>query len=240
MESSSSQKKIISPSIAMKGKLRYLTYSQVLLLLLFPFLEGGKNRMMILIILFSVILFLGIHAVSYQRKNVIIGSIFGLPWFLLTWVNFFISTPSFILATISDIFLCLFYFFTALLILSYILKSSRVTGDVLYGAVSVYLLIGGAWYAIYTVIYSLHPGSFIIAAIHNIDGVINWSDFLYFSFSTLTTLGYGDVIPVTSSARSFAMLEAIVGVMYLAIIISRLVGLYIADSLNSKSVQRKA
>lgn len=218
----------------MKSKFRNLTLSQVLLFVVFPFLEGDKYGLILLIVLDSVILFFAICAVSYQRKNAIIASLLGLPWFFLTWAELFFLPPSLLLSVISYVFWAFFYLFTALLILFYVLKSSKVTGDFLYGAISVYMLIGNAWHAIYLVIYSFQPNAFVIGAAHNIDGVVSWSELLYFSFITLTTLGYGDIVPVTSSARSFAMLEAIIGVMYLAIIISRLVGFYIAQAMKEQ------
>ncbi|UCH08215.1 MAG: two pore domain potassium channel family protein [Deltaproteobacteria bacterium] len=216
----------------MKGKLRYLTVSMLLLFVLLPFLEGGTIRRMILDILTSAVLFFGIYAVSYDRKKVVIALAFALPWFVSAWVELLSSTPSLILGSISTVFLILFYAFTAIAILSFVLKSAQVSQDVLYGAVSIYLLIGGIWFAIYALIETLRPGSFVIDPVYNIDGVVNWPDFLYYSFTTLTTLGYGDIITVTSLARSFAVLEAIIGVMYLAVIISRLVGLYIARSIK--------
>ncbi len=77
---------------------------------------------------------------------------------------------------------------------------------------------------------AIQPGSIV----NNISGVVNLSDFVYFSYITLTTLGYGEIIPMTAGARSLAIIEAIVGVMYIAIIISRLVGLFIADSLKQE------
>lgn len=74
----------------------------------------------------------------------------------------------------------------------------------------------------------IQPGSII----NNMSGIINLSDLLYFSYITLTTLGYGEIVPVTAAARSLAIIEAIIGVMYIAIIISRLVGLFITKSLK--------
>ncbi len=71
--------------------------------------------------------------------------------------------------------------------------------------------------------------------VNNISGVVNLSDLVYFSYITLTTLGYGEIIPITAGARSLAIIEAIIGVMYIAIIISRLVGLFIAKSLTQKN-----
>jgi len=83
---------------------------------------------------------------------------------------------------------------------------------------------------IYVLIERLHPGSFFINPAYRTGTPIDGSDFLYYSYTTLTTLGYGDIVPVTSQARSVSIVEAIIGVMYLAIIISRLVGLYIVHS----------
>ncbi|MCP4601389.1 MAG: hypothetical protein GY847_12840 [Proteobacteria bacterium] len=153
-----------------------------------------------------------------------------LPWFVLTWMGLLAPTQSLILGAISTIFLAFFYLFTAIIILLFVLKPTQVREDVLYGSVCVYLLIGGIFSVIFSFIEILKPGSFFIDPAYNLDGVVDAFDFTYFSFATLTTLGYGDVIPVTTVARSISVLEAIVGVMYLAIIISRLVGLYIAHS----------
>ena len=61
---------------------------------------------------------------------------------------------------------------------------------------------------------------------HNLDQVVNFSDLVLFSYATLTTLGYGDITPVTSPARSLAILEAVFGVLYSAILVARLIGLY--------------
>jgi voltage-gated potassium channel Kch len=206
----------------MKGKLQYLTISMVLLLLIFPFFEKSNIQLIITNIFLTAVLIFGVYAVSYNKKNIVIASALGLPWFVLSWIDMFKLAPSNIIAPISNILLMLFLTFTMLVIFSFVLKSTEVNKDVLYGAVSIYMLIGGIWWVIYMLIEMMRPGSF--------SGIKGWSDFLYYSFSTLTTVGYGDIVPVTSVARSFAVLEAIVGVMYLAIIISRLVGLYIAQA----------
>ena len=120
--------------------------------------------------------------------------------------------------------------FTAIVILLFVLTASQVDEDLLYGAVAIYMLIGGTWAIMYSILEELHFGSFAIAAAHDLDGVVTWFDLLFYSFATLTTLGYGDIVPVTSQARCLAVIEAIIGVMYLAIIISRLVGIFIATA----------
>ena len=73
---------------------------------------------------------------------------------------------------------------------------------------------------------TIQPGSFFIRPEQNLDGILSQADFIYYSFATLTTLGYGDITPATSHVRSLAILEAVTGTLYIAVLIARLVGLY--------------
>jgi len=229
---------IFSPA-AMTGKLRNLVISMVLLLLLFPFLQEGTIQRIIANILNSAILFFGVYAVSFRRRNLIIALALGVPWVALSWLEIvaipnILSPLSFILVSFSSSFYILFMGFTAIVILLYVLKSERVDEEVLYGAAAVYMLAGGTFFAIYVFIELLLPGSFMHAALGP-DVTVEWPALLYYSYTTLTTLGYGDIIPVSAQARSFAVLEAIIGVMYLAVIISRLIGMYITGSRSEQS-----
>ena len=105
----------------------------------------------------------------------------------------------------------------------------RVNEDVLYGAVCIYMLIGGTFSMVFALIEGLLPGSFHTASTGQL---LTWHDFVYYSYATLTTLGYGDIVPASNHARAFAVLEAILGVMYLAVIISRLVGNFISQDVD--------
>jgi hypothetical protein len=89
----------------------------------------------------------------------------------------------------------------------------------------VYLLIGLTWAALYILIEYVNPGSFIDTSTKI---PINAPRFLFFSYVTLTTTGYGTLLPVSDPARSLALVEAIFGQLYLAILVARLVGLHIS------------
>ena len=123
-----------------------------------------------------------------------------------------------------------FYGFTILVLLKHVMSDTVDTLDRILGAISVYLLLGIAWAAVYTFLEILIPGSFYADASHLPAGHLRWSEFLYFSFATLTTLGYGDITPVNSYGRSLSLLEAVTGVLYIAIMIARLVSLYQPES----------
>jgi hypothetical protein len=102
-----------------------------------------------------------------------------------------------------------------------------VNRERLAAALSLYLLLGLIFALIFTVIAELLPGSFFYAAARSADVAVKpMADMVYFSFVTLATLGYGDIVPLSGSARGLAILEAIVGQMYLVVVVARLVSVY--------------
>jgi hypothetical protein len=111
---------------------------------------------------------------------------------------------------------------TAVLLQS-VISSRRVTSDTLYGAVAAYMFIGILWGMAYALIDTLAPGSLYMTS--DPGHRLVWTDYIFFSFVTLTTLGYGDVVPM-GGIRSLVMLEAIIGAMYPAILIGRLLTSY--------------
>lgn len=221
-----------SPSRQIKpGRLKLLLFSLLLLLVIYPWFGSGGINSKILNIFTTLILLAGIYVASSNRRRLIIAIFLVLPALSANWANTIFENTS--LALASNFFGTLFFVFAALTILSTVLKAKEVTVDIMCGAISVYLLIGIAWSGVYSFLETLYPGSFYIGDIHNADNVLNISDFIYYSFVTLTTLGYGDIIPVSPRARSIAILEAITGVLFMAVLIARLVGTYIAQQGDS-------
>jgi hypothetical protein len=115
-----------------------------------------------------------------------------------------------------------------LVLVRYIFLTRAVTRDVLYAATSVYLLLGAIFVPIYGLLETLWPGSFVDNTAP--DAPVAWQQLLYYSYTSLTTMGYGDVLPVSWWARSLATAEAVIGVLYIAILMGRLVGLYAQET----------
>ena len=197
----------------------YLLVSLVLLLVIYPYVSAGPNGPVALNVLSSVILITGIYAVSYRRRQIAIATLLGVPAFAFNWLHIVAGTPA--LEKIGSTFTLLFYAFTAFVVLSRVLTTRRITTDTIYGAVSVYLLMGLTWATAYDLVESINPGSFSAGSG---GGTLAFPAFIYFSFVTLATLGYGDITPVTDQARSLALLEAVSGTIYIAVLIARLVG----------------
>jgi Ion channel len=108
-------------------------------------------------------------------------------------------------------------------LLRYVFDQEVITADRLWGAASAYLLIGVFWAIVYAIIDHVSPGSF---EARGETVPLHLIDLFYFSFSTLTTTGFGDIVPVTRLGRTAATLEAVAGNLFQAILIARLVGIY--------------
>jgi hypothetical protein len=176
-------------------------------------------------IFFTLVIMSGIYA-SLQKKSMFyIALIIALPALAAHWANYFPNIPSTFL--IGEIFGALFYTFLVVIILSYLFTEKEITVDVIAGAVCVYLLIGLMWASFFTVLDILQPGSFKIPENLGTDESV----FTYYSLVTLTTLGYGDISPITSQARALTVLEAITGPIYLAILVARLVAIHVSLSI---------
>ena len=224
---------IISKSNLQKKKhLSFLLISLVALILAYPFLIVNDTRYIFLVIISTIVLFLAIYATSYDRKHFIRGLILGVPAVLVNISTVFFKIP--ILYLLAIILYIIFYGFTVVTLLSHVIGSKKVDSEIIFGAICAYLLIGFMWGGIYLLIEVVSPNSFFIDAAHNIDNKTNYADFLYFSFVTLATLGYGDISPVTPLARNISVIEGIIGVFYLAILVARLVSLYTVESQSKK------
>jgi hypothetical protein len=177
----------------------------------------------------SAILMSGIYAASQKKHVFYIALIIASPALIISWAGYFVSGHSFIL--VGKIFAAIFYVFMVIVILNYLFKEKVITADMIIGAICVYFLIGMMWASIFSIIEILEPGSF-----QTPEGMAGeLSHFSYYSFVTLTTLGYGDITPITAIARSLSLLEAITGQLYIAILVARFVGIHIAQSTNRAS-----
>jgi hypothetical protein len=206
----------------------YLLCSMTFLIVVSPFLQGGIGSEILLIFIVTALLVSAINSVSDKRGHLVIACLLAAPWFVTSVATTISGTlyPEFYEAFFGS----LFFIYTTVLIFSRVLKDKKVTSDTLYGAICVYILIGLTWSFFYVLILTNSHDAFYINPVNNLDNIINWNDLAYYSFITLTTLGYGDITPVAPIARSMAFLEAILGQVFLTIIIARLVGLYISGT----------
>ena len=116
-----------------------------------------------------------------------------------------------------------FYAIAATLLVRYMLSDTRATLDELFAAGVAFLLLTLAWACAYWIVERLAPGSFAVTHASR-SGSATWFELYYLSTTTLSTTGFGDILPVTSAARATVMLEQLAGVLYVALVISRIAG----------------
>ncbi|MBE9101872.1 potassium channel family protein [Vacuolonema iberomarrocanum] len=196
----------------------------VLRLLIIPFVHRGLGDIVASVLVFYIT-FLIVQSYQLKRSLFIFFVFIAIVGFLvdimlaLGWIASEI-TP---ILTVQIIY-ALFFGSAALLILQRVLQASRVTMDIVRGGVCVYLLLGYFWSLLYGIVYILDTNAFSSELVTE----TSYSNVLYFSFITLTTLGYGDIVPVTEIASILTVLEALVGQIYPAVFIALLVSGYLA------------
>jgi len=205
------------------GPCTYLLLALIVLILLFPYARGDALGRIVLAILYSLVLISGAYAIGRNRRTFIVG--FGLATLgiALQWAA--LMTKEVIILRLAGLSYAVFLLLTIGNVLRYLLKKGPVTADKLHGAMAGYIMLAFLWAFIYTFVESFTPGSFHFEHGDPTDPH-GFYHLLYFSFTTLTTVGYGDITPITDQARSFAMIEQFAGVFFVGVLIARLAGLY--------------
>ena len=209
----------------------FLMVSLFLLLLLHPVSEYFPWGGTLIKLGFSLVLFSAGLAICDNRRIFIAACILGLPWLVLAWLGGIVKFPE-SLTVVRHISLAVFILLVLSTMVLSIIHTEHVTDRTICRAVSAYLMIGIAWSVIYGLVLQFDNSAFGINTATGVkEGQLAGSDLMYMSFCTLTTLGYGDITPVSPLARGLAMLEAAIGPLYLAILIARLVALYTREKI---------
>ena len=195
----------------------------VLLILVIPFLRGFIRIKLIVDIMTTAILVAAIWATGERKYQTAIAFCLALPFLVLTWSNHIVKNS--FLAFSGHLIGILFFGYVVYSILKYVLGAKTVTREIIFAAIASYLFIAVIWAYGYSALELIQPGSFRIP-----DGAFSDSGsvFIYFSFVTITTLGYGDITPLTQQAGSLATVEALVGQIYLVVLVAWLVGMHVS------------
>ncbi len=213
-------------------KRRFLALLLLILamLIIVPLADEFVRLRMLMDIFWSAIFIAVIYAVSQKKHHILVGVLLALPMLGSIWSRYFVQYSA--LEVVGGLCGAAFFIFAIIQILIFVYTQKEVTRDLIAGAAIVYLLMALAWSFIFGVVESLNPGSF---SIPDIEGISTSRSFLYYSFVTITTLGYGDITPVTSLARSLCILEAVIGQLYLVVQVAWLVGVHVSQSMLKKS-----
>ena len=211
-------------------RFRYLLTSLVLLIVIQPWVRGPVSRTLYLAV-FSALVISAVWSVRADRRIVVAEVLLAALSLAGTWIGVLIEGLAFHLAsrTVTVAFMVLVMW----ALLRDIARQTRVQPETIYQAACVYLILGVVFAVAYSSISQLDPAAFSPLAAHGAPalgprtgtGAVDLHGWIYFSFVTLTTLGYGDVVAVAPAARTLVILEALLGQFFVAVLVGRLVGL---------------
>jgi hypothetical protein len=204
----------------------------IAMLILGPLVEEFVKLSILIDVLWSAIFVSAIYAVSQKKRHILIAVLLALPMLGSIWTKYFVQNKA--LVVVGGLCGAAFFLFAIIQMLIFIYSHKKVTRDLIVGAAVVYLFMALMWTFIFVVVETLHPGSFNLP---EGQGLTATNQFVYYSFVTLTTLGYGDITPITSLARSLCILEAVIGQLYLVVQVAWLVGVHVSQSMLKRARQ---
>ncbi len=216
-------KSYFSPEVLKRNNLILLT-CLIILILLLPIIPGDGRHWLADIIL-SLIIISGVSSLKFKKKTMKKLSYFGATTLLLIWINKIVNYN--LTKMITIIIVVCFIIYITLRMIIHIAQSRKVTSVIILNAINSYLLmgiIGSLLFAITELVNHYILGYTTRAIQFASAGGKEFHDFIYFSFVTMTTLGYGDITPVSSLAKSITLLVSISGQLYLTILVATLVG----------------
>src|SRR6267378_2775469 len=207
-----------------------LLIALALLFFFFPFVEEVKGGDVIVSILLSLVLLSAVLAVADRKGVFFIALVLAIPAIAGRWINHFrpdlAPPPVFLVAGLALIA------FVVANLLRFVLRAPSVNTEVLCASISAYLMLGLMWTVAYWLVDQVTPGgAFSFNTDHGVHSMNGFTGF-YFSFITLSTVGYGDITPVSRVARWLAAMEAMTGLLYVAVLIARLVSMYSTPKSN--------
>jgi hypothetical protein len=189
-----------------------------------PFVEEIEGGHLILSFLFSLVLLAAILAVADRKRGLVIGLVLAIPAVGGRWINHF--RPDLVHPAVFLVAGLILIAFVVGNLLRFVLRAASVTTEVLCASISAYLMLGLMWTLAYWLVDQLTPGGAFSFNTNAGTRSMNGFTGFYFSFVTLSTVGYGDITPVSRIARWLAAMEAMTGLLYVAVLIARLVSLY--------------
>ncbi len=193
-----------------------------------PFFGKGSLAGDLLGIALLITLLFSVLVISHSKKLMMLATLLAVP-LVFGSIQSIVGSVVEISSLIISLCGVAFVFLIISVMLRDMFTSTKVDGALIVGSISLYLLLGLMWGFIYMTIDYAFPGSFNSDFIQTMELKDRTGELMYYSMVTLTTLGYGDITPLSAPARAMATMEAVVGQLYLTVLVARLVGMHIAQ-----------
>ncbi len=221
---------MISRTLFHRHPSAFLLAAQLLSLVLYPTMDQSESGRVLFGLVGMVVVSLALWVVNRSPAESWIAWILAVPAVSITVLSIALGRPE--LLVWSSLFESCLYFYSAGSLIAYMLHDHEVTSDELFAAGATFTLIAWAFAYAFFVCQAWYPGSF--TALNQPDAPRTWMELLFLSFTNLSGVGIGDILPIRAPARVLVMLEQFVGVGYIAAIVSRLIGLTIVRTRERK------
>ena len=201
----------------------WLLLALIVLVVLFPFLEPYPAGRAAIAVFDLVVLLLALRAARASGPEARVGYLLVWPAMALHKLAAFMPTAWLVPANLAT--QAMFHGFVVVCLMRYVLRDDIMTLDEMFAAAALYVLMAFVFAYLYALVETFAPGAFFINPANNPDGRTGWWDLLYFSFTCLSSVGFGEITPVSDHARSMVMIQQMLGVLYIALVISRLVAM---------------
>jgi hypothetical protein len=214
-------------------KYRVLLATLLLFIVLMPIAREVVEGVLLFHIFVTAVFVAGIRAVFADRRARITAIVLAIPAVVGAWTSYVLPWPSAnIVSVVVHLAAASFGFLVVVVLLREVYREPIVTADEIAGVCCGYLLIAIAFGHLYCLIAALQPAAF--HGVSDVAGDRQHFVLTYFSLITLTTVGYGDIMPTAGPARALAAIEAVMGQLYIAILVAELVGKRVAQALSPK------
>ena len=197
-------------------------------LILFPYAEGSHFGSYAFRVIASLTVVASVYAANIHRSLLIFAIVLAVPALFERVVLPKVTAHSF--SIFNSVLILVFDVVIVVVIFRHVVAAEQPTSETIFGALCLYVLVGFTFASVYAMVAAFQPNAFYLDPRTNLHNVPGRFDFIYYSFCTMTSLGAAGITAVSSQARSFSILEAILGVLYLAVLIARLIATYRPNS----------
>jgi len=224
----------------------YFLLAIITMIFIYPLSDAGAEGAIIFQVIYCTFLTIGVYVTSQNRLQVGAAVVSAAAMIVnVIIVGNSSTTTDRVAVLVFGLTTTAFNLIMIWVLLAYIFYPERIVkdgqhsaSDMIYSGAAVFLLLGYLFTPIYNVIETIQPGSFAFNTAP--DMPITWQRLIYYSFATLTTTGYGDISAITRSAQSLAIVQSVTGVLYIAILMSRLVSLHMQTTQNALNDRSKS
>jgi hypothetical protein len=193
-------------------------------LLVYPYAESNKFGYVAFRAFGTAAIIVSVYAASFRRRLAIFALVLAIPGILQRFI-----LPKLHVGSLSILNIAISFVFDVIIVVvifRHVFSKEEATTETIFGALCVYLLVGFSFASVYGFITVYEPNAFYLDPHTNLHLIPDRFDFIYYSFGTMTSLGASGITPVTGQARAVSVFEAILGVLYLAVLVARLMGAY--------------